>query len=93
MAEKCLQGRLKFVSNKFREPGNTDEEIKKIESKQKRSEKKELMAQKSQAHALNLEYLINEMKLQAPSTSSTISRIPEATDNDDKNNNMSSDEV
>ncbi len=36
-AEKYLQGRLKFVSKKFREPGNTDEELKRMESKRKKS--------------------------------------------------------
>lgn len=63
-----MQGRLKIVSNKFREPGNTDEEIKKMETKRKRSEKKELKAQKAQAQALNTAYLINEMTLHASST-------------------------
>lgn len=92
-AEKYLQGRLKLVSNKFRYPSNTDEEIKQIESKRKRSEKKESKTQKAMAQTQNIEYLINEVKLQAPSISCSISRIPEVTVNDDEHNNFSLDEV
>lgn len=60
-AEKYLQGRLKFVSNKFREPGNTDREINQMELKRKRSEKKELNAQKALAKSVNMRYLLNEV--------------------------------
>lgn len=65
-----MQGRLKLVSKKFREPGNTDEELKRIESKRKRSEKKELKAHKAQAEAVNTTYLIDQATLQASSTQS-----------------------
>lgn len=69
-AEKYMKGRLKLVPNKFREPGNTDEEMRKMQTKQKRSEKKELKSQKAQAHTMNMDYLLDEVKLQMPSVSS-----------------------
>lgn len=71
-AEKCMQGRLKFVSKKFREPGNTDVELKQMESKRKRSEKKELKARKAEAQIVNATYLINEVSLQASCTENVI---------------------
>lgn len=82
-----MQGRVKFVANKYREPGNTDEEIKKNELKRKRSEKKELKAQKAQAHALNIEYLINDVKLHASTSSSMNLQMPDHIDNVEDNDN------
>lgn len=87
-AEKYLQGRLKFVSKKFREPGNTDEEIKNMESKRKRTEKGELKVKKAEAHALNMEYLINEVKSHTTSTITKASTITKDIVNDEKHSEV-----
>lgn len=50
-----------MVAKRFREPADTEEEIKKIETKKKRNAKKELKEQKADAHAKNSEYLFTEM--------------------------------
>lgn len=58
-AENFMRGRITSVSKRFRDPGNTDTELKKIEAKKKRSENKQLKAYKAKAHALNIEYFIS----------------------------------
>lgn len=92
-AEQYLQGRLKFVSNKFRQPGNTEDEIKKMQFKQRRSDKKESKSQKAQAHALNMDYLIDQVKLQTPSASSLSASRTAYNIVNNENNNISGDEV
>lgn len=41
-----------------------------MQTKKRRSENKELKSQKAQAQAINMDYLVNELKLQTPSASS-----------------------
>lgn len=72
-AEKVFQGRVMTVAKRFREPGNTDEEIKEMEAKKKRSVKKDLKAKQGQAHTLNINYLVDEMKLQTSSSAASVS--------------------
>lgn len=62
---------MKTVAKRFREPGNTDEEIKKMEAKERRSAKKELKSQQAQAHAINIKYLVDEMKSKVPPPSTS----------------------
>lgn len=52
-----------MVAKRFREPGDTEEEVSKIEAKKKRSAKKELTEQKAEAHAKNSEYLFSNMSV------------------------------
>lgn len=66
-AEKALQGRVSMVAKRFREPANTDEEFKKIQSKRKKTEKKDLKTKQEEAHSMNIKYLVEEMKMQTPS--------------------------
>lgn len=68
-AEKVFQGRVTTVAKRFREPGNTDEEIKKMEAKKKRVHKKDLKAKQGQAHTSNIKYLVDEIKLQTSTAS------------------------
>lgn len=60
-AQDYLKGRIKMVAKRFREPGDTENEIKKMESKRKRNAKKQLEEEKAHANAKNNEYLLNEM--------------------------------
>lgn len=90
-AQKYIQGRLKSVPKKFRNAGNTDEEVKKMQLKERRSVKKELKSQQAQAQALNMNYLIDHLKLQTPpaptfSISGTGNSITE-TENDNSSEN------
>lgn len=50
-----------MVAKRFREPADTEDEIKKIETKKKRNAKKELKEQKAEAHEKNSEYFFTEM--------------------------------
>lgn len=50
-----------MVAKRFREPGDTENEIKKIEGKRKRTAKKRLEEEKAHAHTKNTEYLFKEM--------------------------------
>lgn len=64
-AEKSVNGkRVKAVSKRFREAGNTDAELKQIEAKKKRSTKKELKAKKAQAQDVNMAYFISDLQTQ-----------------------------
>lgn len=72
-AEKVFKGRVTTVSKRFREPGNTDEEIKKMQAKKKKAEKKDLKEKQGQAHTLNIEYLVDEIKLQTMTSSDSVS--------------------
>lgn len=56
-----------MMAKRFREPGDTEEELKKIETKKKRNAKKELKEQMANAHAKNIEYIFSESsELSAP---------------------------
>lgn len=57
------------MPKRFRDPGNTDAEIKKIEAKKRRSNKKELNILKAEAQAMNVEYLIKDIQSHTSSTS------------------------
>lgn len=62
-----MKGRLPNVPKRFREPGNTDEEVNKMQAKKKRSEKKELKSKIAEAHSINIQYLVDEMNVQTSS--------------------------
>lgn len=57
------------VAKRFRDPTNTDEEIKKMEAKRKRLDKKELKIKQAEAHAINIQYLVDTLESGTPSTS------------------------
>lgn len=60
-----------MVSKRFREPEDTDEALKKMEVKKRRSAKKELKGHKSQAQSINMKYFINGLQSSQPSITST----------------------
>lgn len=77
-AENSVIGkRVKTVSKRFREAGNTDSELKQIEAKKKRSTKKELKANKAQAQEVNMAYFISDLKTQKQSLT-----VPALSEND-----------
>lgn len=66
-AQKALRGRVSTVAKRFREPGNTDEEFKKIQAKKRRSDKKDLKSSQAKAHSMNIQYLVEEMNVHTAS--------------------------
>lgn len=70
-AENYIKGsaRPTKIPKMFRDPDNTDAEIKKIEAKKRRSNKKELNSFKAESQAINVEYLLKGIELHPSSTS------------------------
>lgn len=63
--ETLLNGkRLTKVSKRFREAGNTDAELKQIQVKKKRSEKKDEKNHKAKAQQVNSIYIIDDLEKQ-----------------------------
>lgn len=53
------------VSKRFRDSGNTDTELKKLEAKKRRSEKKEVKVNQAKAQEVNTQYLIDNLEKQS----------------------------
>lgn len=70
-AENYIKGpaRPTKMPKRFRDPGNTDAEIKIVQAKKRRSNKKELNTFKAEAQAINVEYLLKDIELHPSSTS------------------------
>lgn len=63
--ESTAGKRLITVSKRFRDSGNTDTELKKIEAKKRRSEKKEVKVNQAKAQEVNTQYLIDNLEKQS----------------------------
>lgn len=59
------------MSKRFREPEDTDEALKKMKAKKRRSAKKELKEHKSQAQSINMKYFISGLQSSQSFTTST----------------------
>lgn len=63
--ESTEEKRLKTVSKRFRDSGNTDTELQKIQAKKRKSEKREVKVNQAKAQEVNAQYLVDNLEKQS----------------------------